>query len=280
MSQDLGQSAAHSTSQQYLNIETLILGKMTKSPKQLFVQSIVAGVFISLAFIFYITITAFNDNPATGLVKLVGGIGFSIGLILIVTLGVELFTSSMLLLAALFNRKLSWSQVLKNWSLVYLGNAIGAGFMVFLVISADMAGQGGGSWGLHTLNIAQHKLHHTSNQAVTLGILCNLLVCLAILMAYHCKTITEKILVIAPPVALFVSSGFEHSIANMFIVPVAIVIQNLAELGFWQGIGMQAQQFSDLTFVAFIVDNLIPVTIGNIIGGALVALGFYSIHKQ
>lgn len=186
----------------------------------------------------------------------------------------------MLLLAALFNRKLSWSQVLKNWSLVYLGNAIGAGFMVFLVISADMAGQGGGSWGLHTLNIAQHKLHHTSNQAVTLGILCNLLVCLAILMAYHCKTITEKILVIAPPVALFVSSGFEHSIANMFIVPVAIVIQNLAELGFWQGIGMQAQQFSDLTFVAFIVDNLIPVTIGNIIGGALVALGFYSIHKQ
>lgn len=270
---------ANTLSDKYHNIESLILAKLDKSPKQLFVQAIAAGMFISLAFIFYITITAAQGAALTGMVKLVGGLGFSIGLILIVIFGVELFTSSILLIAGYVNGKLSFSSMIKNWSLVYLGNAIGAAFMVLLIVLADIPSQGGGVWGLHTLNIAQHKLHHSQSQAITLGVLCNLLVCLAILMAYHCRSITEKVLVIAPPVALFVSSGFEHSIANMFIIPTAVAIKSFAESGFWLQLDHTAAQFGDLTMYSFVIDNLLPVTIGNILGGALVAIGFYRIHK-
>lgn len=270
---------AKSLSDKYYNVESLIMTKLDKSSKQLFVQAIAAGMFISLAFIFYITITAAQGAALTGMVKLVGGLGFSIGLILIVIFGVELFTSSILLIAGYVNGKLSLSSMIKNWSLVYLGNAVGAAFMVLLIVLADIPSQGGGVWGLHTLNIAEHKLHHSQSQAITLGILCNLLVCLAILMAYHCRSITEKVLVIAPPVALFVSSGFEHSIANMFIIPTAVTIKSFAETGFWLQIDHTAAQFADLTLCNFLLDNLVPVTIGNILGGALVAIGFYRIHK-
>jgi formate transporter len=135
-----------------------------------------------------------------------------------------------------------------------------------------------GEWGKIILNTAQHKLHHIHEnenyfrgftEALVMGIFCNIMVCVAVWISFAGKTLTDKMLATILPVGMFVASGFEHSVANMFMVPAGILIQNFAEPEFWQNIGLDKIQYADLTVKNFIVNNLIPVTIGNIIGGGL-----------
>ena len=129
--------------------------------------------------------------------------------------------------------------------------------------------------------VAQHKIHHTFFEAVALGILCNLMVCLAAWMAFGARSATDKVVVMLLPVAMFVASGFEHSIANMFMIPVGIAIHSVASPEFWQAIGQDPASFADLTVSNFVLHNLIPVTIGNIIGGGvMVGLTYWFIFRR
>jgi formate transporter FocA len=203
------------------------------------------------------------------------------GLILIVICGGELFTSSVLSSISWANKQITLSKMLATWGKVYFGNFCGAMLLLLIVSAAGLYQMDHGQWGLNALNIAQHKLHHTPVQAFALGVLCNLLVCLAIWLTFSSANALAKAAMTILPVAMFVSSGFEHCVANMFMVPLGIVIQNFAPDSFWQQIGASAAQYSDLNVKQFLLANLIPVTLGNIVGGAvLVGLANWSIYRR
>ena len=254
--------------------EDITYGKATKPAAKTFMLAITAGAFIAIAFVFYITVIA------TGGSKLAGGVCFALGLILCVILGGELFTSTTLTLVARAANRITWSQMLKNWGIVYFGNLVGGLVMVALIMLSSQYMNTNGQWGLTALNVAQHKIHHTFVEAVALGILCNLMVCLAAWMAFGGRTMTDKALIMILPVAMFVASGFEHSIANMFMIPVGIAIQAFAGPEFWQAIGADPAKYADLTIGHFIINNLIPVTIGNIIGGGMIGLTYWFIFRR
>ena len=153
-------------------------------------------------------------------------------------------------------------------------------FVLLMWLSGEYMTANGG-WGLNVLQTADHKMHHTFAEAVSLGILANLMVCLAVWMSYSGRSLMDKAMIMVLPVAMFVASGFEHSIANMFMIPMGIVIRNFASPEFWTAIGSTPESFSHLTVMNFITDNLIPVTIGNIIGGGLlVGLTYWVIYLR
>ena len=255
--------------------EDATYGKATKPVAKTIMLAITAGAFIAIAFIFYITVVSQGGS------KFAGAVCFSLGLILCVILGGELFTSTTLTLVARAAGRITWAQMFRNWVLVYFGNLIGGLIMVALIIISSQYTSGEGQWGLVALNTAQHKLHHTFAEAVALGILCNLMVCLATWMAFGGRTMTDKALIMILPVAMFVASGFEHSIANMFMIPVGIAIHSVATPEFWQAIGADPAKYADLTVTNFIVKNLIPVTIGNIIGGGgMIGLTYWFIFRR
>lgn len=255
--------------------------KATKHPMKTFYLAITAGVFISIAFVFYITATTGTAAMPYGIAKLIGGICFSLGLILCVICGADLFTSTVLIVVAKASGRITWGQLAKNWLNVYFGNLVGALLFVLLMWLSGEYMTANGGWGLNVLQTADHKMHHTFVEAVSLGILANLMVCLAVWMSYSGRSLMDKAMIMVLPVAMFVASGFEHSIANMFMIPMGIVIRNFASPEFWTAIGSTPESFSHLTVMNFITDNLIPVTIGNIIGGGLlVGLTYWVIYLR
>ena len=261
--------------------EKFALSKAHKTSGMTLGLATMAGAFIGLAFLFYITVTTGSANAGWGLSRLTGGLAFSMGLILIVICGGELFTSSVLSSISWANKQISFGKMLSIWGKVYVGNFIGAMFLLALVTAAGLYQMDHGQWGLNALNIAQHKLHHTLIQAFALGILCNLLVCLAIWLTFSSANAMTKAVMTILPVAMFVSSGFEHCVANMFMVPLGIVIANFAPESFWTSVGVSAAQYADLNISHFLTANLIPVTLGNIVGGAvLVGLSNWCIFRR
>ncbi|MDO6766028.1 formate transporter FocA [Agarivorans sp. 1_MG-2023] len=257
------------------------VSKATKDPLKAFMLALTAGVHIGIAFVFYTTVTTGAGEFPWGFTRLIGGLAFSLGLIFVIITGGELFTSSVLTLVARASGKISWKSLCVNWSLVYLGNLAGAFILVVLMLLTKQYTFADGEVGINTMRIAQHKLHHDFSQAVALGIMCNVLVCIAVWMTFSARSLTDKVMVMILPVAMFVSAGFEHCIANMFQVPMAIGIKTLAGPEFWQATGLSAADFADLTFSNFIVNNLIPVTLGNIIGGGVfVGLGYWLIYLR
>ncbi len=243
--------------------------KAKKSTGVLLGLAMMAGVFIGLAFIFYITVTTGSAGAPWGIIKFAGGTVFSLGLIFVVICGGELFTSAVLSVIAWANREISAAKMFSIWGKVYIGNFIGSMLLLALVTAAGLYQAGHGLWGLNALNIAQHKLHHTFTEAFALGILCNLLVCLAVWLTFSSHNAATKALMTVLPVALFVASGFEHCVANMFMIPLGITIHAFAPDSFWAMVGVDASQYADLTISHFIFNNLIPVTLGNIVGGAV-----------
>ncbi|WP_267333527.1 MULTISPECIES: formate transporter FocA [unclassified Gilliamella] len=254
--------------------------KVNKHPCSTLLSAIIAGVFISIAFVFYITVTTGTASVAFGLAKLVGGICFSLGLMLVVCCGADLFTSTVLTILPKMTHKVSWLKMLRNWIFVYIGNFIGAILFVAVIWLSGQYMVANGLWGLNVLQTADHKLHHTFIEAVFLGLLANLMVCLAAWMSYAGRSLLDKMLVMVLPVAMFVASGFEHSIANMFMIPMGIVIKNFASPEFWSAVGLSADAFKELTVEHFIINNLIPVTIGNILGGLAVALPYWALYLR
>ncbi|USD66751.1 formate transporter FocA [Vibrio sp. SCSIO 43136] len=262
--------------------EKFAVSKTSKSTSMTIGLAMMAGMFIGIAFLFYITVTTgTSGHIGWGLSRLFGGIAFSLGLILIVVGGGELFTSTVLSTIALANKEINAKKMFSIWGKVYVGNFFGAIFLLGLVVLAGMYQLDHGEWGLNALNIAQHKLHHTPGQAFALGVLCNLLVCLAIWLSFSATNALTKAAMLVLPVAMFVSSGFEHCVANMFMVPLGISIQTFAPAEFWTQIGATPAQYADLNWSQFIFANLIPVTLGNIVGGAvLVGLANWTIYRR
>ncbi|MCL6270347.1 formate transporter FocA [Sansalvadorimonas sp. 2012CJ34-2] len=249
--------------------ETIALGKANKAPAKTLALAIMAGMMIALAGVFYTTVSAGAGVLPYGIAKLIGGISFSVGLMMVVLCGGDLFTSSTLITIPAANGKVGMGKMLKNWGIVYLGNLIGSLLMVAMILYTDQWHGGHGSIGYTALKIANGKMGHSFGQALVLGILCNIMVCIAVWMSYSARTASGKMMAMVLPVAMFIASGFEHSIANMYLMPIGLAIKSVADAGFWMEIGKTAADFSNINFSNMLFMNLIPVTIGNIIGGGI-----------
>ena len=241
-----------------------------------FVLSLLAGAFIALGAVFSTTVVA--GTAATlpyGVVRLLAGLVFTLGLILVVVGGAELFTGNNLIVMAWASRKVSTVLLLRNWLIVYLGNFVGAVGTAVLVYLGGQYAFGNGAIGAAALTAASAKAGLGFGQAFVLGILCNGLVCLAVWLTYSARSTADKILAIVPPIAAFVAAGFEHSVANMYFIPIGLFIKTGASDSFWSTLGKTAGDFPDLTWQHFFIGNLLPVTLGNIVGGAVLVGAVY-----
>lgn len=263
-----------------LQAETVGVNKARMSAVRTLVLAILAGAFIALGSVFFTTVTAGSTLPP-GITRLVGGVAFSLGLILVIIGGAELFTGNNLIIMAWANKKVSTLAVLRNWLLVFTGNMVGAlGVAVLLFFSRQyLFAQG--AVGQNILNVARAKCQLQFGQAVALGILCNVLVCLAVWLCFSVRSSTGKVLCILFPITAFVTCGFEHSIANMYFIPVAIAVKDYGDPALFTLINATPQDYSMVTWSNFLLVNLLPVTIGNIIGGAgLVGMVYWFVYLR
>ena len=245
------------------------LAKVNTAVLTLVALAVLAGAFISLGALFYtVTITAGKDGPTLpfGLLRLAGGMTFSLGLVLVVVGGAELFTGNNLIAMAWAAGCVQTRQVVRNWIWVYLGNLLGAGGTAVLVLLAGVHTLGDGVVGETMVRIARGKIALDPLSAFARGILCNVLVCLAVWLCMGARSVADKILAIVFPISAFVACGFEHSVANMFFLPL--------------GMALAAGSAAPLS-LAGAAGNLLLVTLGNIIGGTvLVALVYWFIYLR
>ena len=237
-----------------------------------FVLSVMAGAFIALGAVFATTTSTGAAGVLTyGVTKTLVGLVFCLGLVLVVVGGAELFTGNNLIVMAWAGRKVSSRALFQNWVIVYIGNFFGAMGVAILMLLSKQYTFANGAVGQTALNIANSKIQYDFGQAVVLGILCNILVCLAVWLTFSARTTIDKIIAVIFPIAAFVAAGFEHSIANMYFIPIGILIKNFDPI-YAASTGVDV---SGLTWSSFIISNLIPVTIGNIIGGSLFVAAVY-----
>lgn len=254
---------------------------------KMFMLAVLAGAFISLGAIFSTTVSAGSmavtaDGSGTvyiatlpfGVTRLLAGLVFSLGLVLVVVGGAELFTGNNLIVMAWASGKVTGRAVLRNWAIVYLGNFVGAIGTVILMFFTRQYAFGSNAVGITALKTGAAKSDLTFLQAVALGILCNALVCLAVWLTYSARSTVDKIVSIIFPITAFVAAGFEHSIANMYFIPYALFIKWFDPV-FVAAVGENVPGLEKLTWQAFLFANLIPVTIGNIIGGAVLVAAIY-----
>jgi formate transporter FocA len=242
--------------------------------------AVLAGAFIAFGAIFATLVTS-GSELSYGLTRLMGGLAFSLGLILVVIGGAELFTGNNLLTMAWAGRKVSLRQMLHNWLIVYFGNMLGAFSIVVLIFLSGHYLFGNGITGDNILNIAEAKCQLGFMQAVVLGILCNILVCLAIWLCYSARTAQGKILSIVFPITAFVAAGFEHSVANMYFIPMGLMLKSKADPMLWKLLDTSPVQYESLNLHNYLINNLLPVSIGNIIGGAVfVGLAYWFIYLR
>jgi formate transporter len=238
----------------------------------MFALGVLAGAFIAMGAAFATTVTAGTGEVAFGIVRLLAGLSFSLGLILVIVGGAELFTGNTLMIMAWAGRRISTLALLRNWAIVYAGNMVGAFAAALLMVWSKQYTFGKGAVGVQALTIAATKTNLGFGQAVALGILCNALVCIAVWLCFSARTTADRVLAIVPPIAAFVASGFEHSVANMYFIPVALLIKR--DQG-WVDTTADLPDLHTLTWHNYLVDNLLPVTIGNIIGGTLLVGAVY-----
>jgi formate/nitrite transporter len=261
--------------------EEIGVKKAAMDATRTFVLAVLAGAFIALGTVFATTIAA-GASPALpyGLTRLLTGTVFSLGLILVVIGGAELFTGNNLVVMAWANHKVSTISLLRNWAIVYVGTFVGAFATAVLVYLSGHYTFGNGSVGAASLATANAKTGLGFAQALVLGVLCNALVCLAVWLSYSARTTADKVLAIVPPIAAFVAAGFEHSVANMYFIPVGRFIKSAAAQTFWSGIGKTAADYPDLTWYRFFINNLLPVTLGSIIGGRSWSVQFTAVFLR
>ena len=254
--------------------EAIGVKKAGLGPRNMFALAILAGAFIGVGSIFATTVSAGAGALPFGVGRLLAGLVFSLGLILVVVGGAELFTGNNLIVMAFASGKVTLQSLLRNWVIVYVGNFVGALLTAGIMYLTKQYTFGNGAIGLAALNTASSKAGLEFVQAIALGIMANALVCMAVWLSYSARSTTDKILAIIPPISAFVAAGFEHSIANMYFIPMGLFIKAGAPESFWKlqamtDAGKTVESYAKLTWGNFFVGNLLPVTIGNIIGGAL-----------
>ena len=238
----------------------------------LFALAVLAGAFIAMGAVFATATTAGTSALPYGVVRLLAGLTFSLGLILVVVAGAELFTGNNLIVMAWASRRVSTLRLLRNWGIVYAGNVVGAIATAALLYAGKQYELGGGAIGDQALSIATAKTSLGWGQALVLGMFCNALVCLAVWLCYSARTTADKVLAIILPIAAFVAAGFEHSVANMYFIPYGLFVKSNAAFVASQP---DLPNLSNLTWGRFLWHNLVPVTIGNIVGGALMVGAIY-----
>lgn len=232
-----------------------------------FALAVLAGAFIALGGMFSTAVAAGGPGGwPPGVHRLCAGVAFSLGLVLVVVGGAELFTGNVLLVMAWRSGRLTAGRVARNWALVFAGNAVGALGTAALGTLAGFPHAGGGAVGAAALAAADAKCALPFHRALALGVLCNALVCLAVWMNLSARTSADRVLVTIPPVAAFVTCGFEHSIANLWAVPAALMARDLGGL---------AGDAPHLGWGAFLAHNLLPVTLGNVVGGGVLVAVVY-----
>lgn len=246
----------------------------------LLVLGILAGAFIALGAMFMTTVVTGAGDLPWGVARLIGGLVFSLGLILVIIGGAELFTGDTLMIVACASKRITVMSLLRAWALVYIGNIIGAVGTALLVFLSGQHTFFNGAVGQTALTIASAKAALPTLQLFFLAVLCNVLVCLAVWMSLSARSTTDKVLVIIPPVAAFVTAGFEHSVANLYFLPYALLIKGFATVDFWSDIGQSVSGYSALTFAAT-AHNVIIATLGNLIGGSLlVGLVYWLVYLR
>lgn len=239
----------------------------------LLILGILAGVYIGFGAQLYTTVTHdLAKHLGLGFAHFLGGSVFSLGLILVVIDGAELFTGNCLMIAAVLNKKISLLKMLRNWFFVYLANFVGAMLLVLIMFYSGLWKLGNFGVGASALTIAFDKINLSFLEAFARGIGGNWLVCLAVWMAIAAKNPLGQILGIYFPIMAFVASGFEHSIANMYFVPIGLLLKNNVAIVYLADL---VDRINRLTWSAFFINNLLPVTLGNIVGGALFVGGAY-----
>ena len=259
---------AYAPSQIAMRVREVGVTKAAMPVLTMFALAILAGAFIALGALFYtVTVTTGNEVAVPfGLLRLAGGVTFSLGLVLVVVGGAELFTGNNLIAMAWASGRVTTQQVMRNWGWVYLGNLVGAVGTAVLVWLAGVHTMSNGAVGETMVQIARSKIALDPVSALARGVLCNVLVCLAVWLCMGARSVTDKILAIVFPITAFVAGGFEHSVANMYFLPIGIVLAaggpaSLSVLG--------------------ALSNLVLVTIGNILGGTiLVALVYWFVYLR
>jgi formate transporter len=258
------------------------VAKVGMSTVRTFALAVLAGAFIALGAMFATTAIAGSaDVLPFGVQRVLAGLVFCLGLILVVVAGAELFTGNNLISMAWAEGRVSLGRLARNWTIVYVGNLVGALATVALVFAGGQYEFGDGAVGQSALAVADAKAGLGFGRALALGVMCNALVCLAIWLTYSARTVTDKILAVIFPITAFVAAGFEHSVANMYFLPAGLAIKEWGSDEFYATSGVASSDYPDLTVGDAIVHNLIPVTIGNAIGGAImVGLVYWLIYAR
>ncbi len=262
-------------------VEIIGAGKAKLNFSSKFVLSLLAGVFISFGASLF-TLVVHDSKLSFGLTQLIGGISFCLGLILVVGAGAELFTGNNLTVMAFVSKKITFGELLIDWAVVYLGNFIGAVSLVLWIYFSQQWAMNNNLVGAKALLIANAKLSLPFWVAFSRGVLCNALVCLAVWLCLGCRSTTDKILSIIFPITAFVALGFEHSVANMYFIPMGLLLKNKPQvLEAAAAISGKTNDFSIFTVTNFLTGNLLPVTLGNIIGGGvLVGLVYWFVYLR
>ncbi|MGE0701202.1 MAG: formate/nitrite transporter family protein [Hyphomicrobiaceae bacterium] len=240
----------------------------------LVVLGVLAGAFIAFGAIFMTVVLAGSGDLPWGVARLLGGLMFSLGLILVVIGGAELFTGDALMIVAYASRRISAGALLRAWALVYVGNIAGALGTAAIVLLSGAHMNGGGAVGKTALAIATAKAALPTGRLFFLAVLCNVLVCLAVWMSFSARSTADKVAVIVLPVAAFVAAGFEHSIANLYLLPYALALQGWAGPELWTAIGAAPADYAGLTLAATL-HSVVVATAGNLLGGSLMVGAVY-----
>lgn len=250
-------------------VETVGVTKARLPLLPMFILSVLGGAFIGLGALYFVIV---RSDPALSFAvkQVLGGMAFALGLILVIVAGAELFTGNNLLVMAWADRKISTFELLRSWSIVCAGNFVGAAGLALVVFLSRHPETNGNAIGREYLIIASAKLAMPFWTAFFKGVLCNALVCLAVWMALAGRSVVDKVVAIVIPVSAFVAAGFEHSVANMYLIPMAMLLQGFGAIGSNPAINL-----------AGLFDNLLPVLLGNIIGGSvLVGLVYHLIYHR
>ena len=241
--------------------------KVEMSSNQLFGKAILAGAMIAMGAA--ASSVAAHTIPDVGVARLAAAVVFPVGLMMVILLGAELFTGDCLAVMSVLDGKQKIRDIMRLLFIVYIGNFFGATLLAFLVSMSGQLDYSAGMLGAYTIKVALGKVNISFTQGVVSGILCNILVCAAVLMAMCAKDVTGKIIAIFFSIMLFVTAGFEHCVANMYYITAGILAKNIPEYAnlAMQEYGYTLEQINNLNYISYVFYNLLPVTIGNILGG-------------
>ena len=263
---------AYAPAEMATRVETVGVAKANLDAATMFALAVLAGAFIALGA--NVATILFTDHGlGYGVSRVAGGLMFSLGLMLVIVGGAELFTGNNLMVMAWASGKVSTGQVIRNWMIIYAGNFTGALATAVGIYLSQQWTFNAYQVGATAVRIAVAKVSYGFLPAFVLGVFGNALVCLAVWLCFSARTTTDKILAIIPPITAFDAAGFEHSIANMYFILIALLLRGDAHV--LERVGQPVERLAQLTWAGFFLDNLLPVTLGNMVGGVVIVAAVY-----